>query len=94
MIDCLQPDQLKHLLSQFPNLSNVEVTGQVPVILTKTAPVILKGIIMVHGQHYQYEMEVDLLAVKNADHVLQLVEGLNKAFEAVAKRGPAVPQLH
>lgn len=88
MSDCIKPEELRHLLSQFQNLSNVEVDGNLPTILTRTAPVTLKGIVLVHGQHFQYEMEVDLRTIKNADHVLKIVEGLNKAFEAVAKRGP------
>ena len=83
--DCLTHGELKHMLSQFTNLENVEVLGEMGVIHTKRVMAQIKGVILVHGQHYQYDLEIDLRTVTNADHVLKMVEGLNKSFEKLAR---------
>ena len=83
MSECITHQELQHLLNQFQGLEGLAVEGQMPNILTPDVPATIRGAVLVHGEHYVYELTVNLRKFKNADDVLGLVDKLHKAFDGI-----------
>jgi hypothetical protein len=94
--EAMSADQLQQLLRDpggpgGPNLREAHVTIPRPL-----APwmFLVSGALLVYGQHFFWEVEVDIRTIEKAEHLIAFCNKLNQSFDEAAEKaskGTAVP---